>query len=139
MPRVVALVNALGMVDLADHAVLHPFGVLLKVAPGALLKADLHPPFVGADRQPHFLPHFDAVRQRFLAVGVLARLAGFDQYGPMPMIRRGDQDGVYVLAVQHTPVVGHRVGVALGLLAQLWPPPFLRAAWLHVAPPPPPP
>ena len=50
----------------------------------------------------HHGPAFlDAVRQRLLAVDVLAGLAGQDGRNPVPVVGRGDHDRVDVFAVEH--------------------------------------
>ena len=56
-------------------------------------------------------------RQRLLAVDVLLGLAGGHEVQGVPVVGRGDDDGVEVLAVEQLAEVGVGIGLAAGLLA----------------------
>ena len=56
-------------------------------------------------RLDHLAAFGDRQRQRLLAVHVLARLAGVDRHQRVPVVGRGDDDGVDVLAVEQLAVV----------------------------------
>ena len=87
-------------VDLADQALAHLLHAFLHRFRRADLAALLHHAVVLARRR-HNLPGFeDVVRARLLHVNVLARLAGPDGLQCMPVVGRGDGDGVDGLVVQ---------------------------------------
>ena len=56
----------------------------------------------------------DPVRQRLLAIDVLAGLAGEDGRDRVPVVGRGDDDGVDVLAVEHLAEVARRRRASAG-------------------------
>ena len=66
----------------------------------------LHDALVLAGRLDHLPAFEDVVGSRFLDVHVLAGLAGPDRHQRVPVIGRGDHDGVDVLAVQELAHVG---------------------------------
>ena len=73
--------------------------------------AGLEDAFILADRLGHHSPFADGVAERLLAVDVLARLAGVDAGQIVPMLGRGVDDDVHVLAIQELPIV--LIGIAL--------------------------
>ncbi len=70
----------------------------------------------------------DPVRQRLLAVDVLAGLAGQDGRDRVPVVGRGDHDGVDILAVEHLAEIV--VGLRLAVGRRLGPP---QMRLVHVA------
>ena len=73
-------------------------GVLLA---GSQLAAGLEHAIELADRLDHRRAFVDRQRQRLLAIHVLARLARLDRRDGVPMVGRGDEHGVDVLAGEH--------------------------------------
>ena len=67
----------------------------------AALGADLHDAVVPPGRIDHAPALEQVVRDRFLDVDVLARLAGPDRGQGVPVVRGGDGDGGDVLVLQH--------------------------------------
>ncbi len=76
----------------------------------ALLRPHLHDPAIAPGGSHHCLSLIDEEVKGLLAVDVLARLAGHDGGEGVPMVRRGDHDGVYVVAVQHVAEVPVDIG-----------------------------
>ncbi len=56
----------------------------------------------------HGSAFLDAVRQRLLAIDVLSGLARHDRGDSVPVVGRGDDDGVDILAIEHAPKVARR-------------------------------
>ena len=75
-----------------------------------LLGPNLADPLVLPCRLDHLAAFGDGEAHRFLAVNVLARLAGVDERQRMPMVRRGDDHRVDLFQVEHLAVVGEGVG-----------------------------
>ena len=67
----------------------------------SLLRADLHDSLVLPGRVHHRSPFDDVVRQRLFGVHVLAGGAGGNEDVGMPVVRRADDDGVDVFAVDN--------------------------------------
>ena len=82
----------------------------LEVMPAALLEADLHDAVVPPGRVDHPQRRLDPVRDGLLDVHVLAGRAGIDGHRAVPVVRRRDEHGVDVLAVEDPPVVLVRLG-----------------------------
>ena len=115
--------EAAGDLDLAEVAGAHPSrapraDALVRAA----LRAGLDDAVVFARRLDHLAAFPDVVRDRLLDVDVLARLAGPDDDQRMPVVRRGDGDGVDVLVFEQLA----DIGVGLHRLAFVGEP--LRAA-----------
>ena len=86
---------------------------------GPLLAAGLEDALVLARRVDAPLALGERERERLLAVDVLARLARLDRRDRVPVLRRGDADGVDVLARDQLAEVGVRVAaLVVGLLAE---------------------
>src|SRR5262249_8986938 len=83
--------------DLADAAAAHQLAGGAELVAGALLAAGLEDAVVLAGRLDHGAGLADGQRQRLLAVDVLAGLARLDSRDGVPVVRRGDDDGVDVL------------------------------------------
>ena len=92
-------------VDLADAAVLHELDRLAHGGPAAVHRAGLHDLVVGARGVRHQAAFQDGVRGRLLDVDVLAGLERPDGGERVPVVRRGDDDGVDVLVVEHAPEI----------------------------------
>src|SRR5262245_5796616 len=69
---------------------------------GALLRADLDHAFVLARRLNHLAPFVYGAGDGLLDVNVLARLTGHHGLQRMPVVGRGDDHRVNVLAVEHS-------------------------------------
>src|SRR5262249_19430986 len=94
-------------------------GDLAVVLGGTVLGADLHDPLVLPRRLHNGAALADVVRQRLLYVDVLARLAGQDRGNGVPVVRRGDDHRVHVLAVEHLAEVAVRLAARAGPLPGL--------------------
>ena len=138
----VVVVPDLHLGDLAQAARLDHLGGLLIVGPAPLLGADLHDAVVLAGGLDRGRPSPIEVRQRFLDVDVLARLAGVDRAQAVPVVVGGHDHRVDVLVVQQLPVVAvGGDGVVAGRLHALAEPLLIqiadgddpRARALHVA------
>jgi hypothetical protein len=108
-----------GVVDGAELPAPHQFGALYKLLPVPLLEPDLRDPLVAGDGVDHLPAHLDLVGQRLLAIDVLAGRAGIDEHGAVPVVRRGDQDRVDILALEQLPVVHEGDDVAADLFGDL--------------------
>ena len=66
-------------------------------------------------------PSSDLERERLLDVDVFARVQRVDADGRVPVIGRGDQDGIHLLHLEHLAVIGEvsRVGADLLRLIDL--------------------
>ena len=84
---------------------------------GALLAAALEDALVLLDRVAHGPALGDGQRQRLLAIDVLAGLRRQDDGHGVPVVRRADQDGVDVLAIEQFAEIDE--GVAALVLARL--------------------
>ncbi len=107
-PRLVA--QAARHVDLAQAAVVDELNRLPHGRTAAVHGPDLDDAVVvrgGLDHPPPF-PH--RVRRRLLDVDVLARLQRPDGRQRVPVVRRGDDDGVDVLVVHHAAQILHEPG-----------------------------
>ena len=79
------------------------------ILPAPALRAQLDYSVVFARRLDH-LPAFpDAVRDRFLDIDVLAGLACQDGAERVPMVGRGDNDGVHIIVVEHPAEILHKL------------------------------
>ncbi len=94
----VAVPGQMNFVDISQLAGAHDFSGLLELRHAALLRADLHDALMLVLRIDDRFSFGQIVRQRFFDVHVLARGAGVDRHGHVPVIRRGDEHGVDVLA-----------------------------------------
>ena len=109
--------GAEGVLDFAELAALHEGDGLFEARAGARLRAALHDAVVLAGGLDH-LPAFpDVVRHGLLDVDVLAGLGRGDRDQRVHVIRRGDRDGVDVLALEHLA----EVGVSVELVTECFP------------------
>ena len=117
--------------DLAEVALPHEIQRFRVAVRSARAVGALHDALVLAGRLDHLPAFEDVVGSRFLDVYVLAGLAGPDRHQRVPVIGRGDHDGVDVLAVQELAHVGVRGNLLVTLLETL----HLRAevGVVHVA------
>ena len=76
----------------------------------AALEADLHDPVAFLDGRHHGLSFANVVRDRFLAVDILALVQRGDQLQGMPMGRRADDDRIERFEVEQIFVVLERLG-----------------------------
>ena len=103
--------------DLAELSRADDLDGLLEVGRRALLGADGHDLVGLAGGAEHRLAFGDVVRDRLLDVDVLAGQHGLDRGQGVPVVGRGDDHRVQVLAVEHRPIVAGRVrGVAFVFL-----------------------
>ena len=72
----------------------HQFGSLLEIAAGALHGAGLHHALVFARGLHHLLALFDVGAGGLFHLDIFACLAGFDGHVGVPVVGRGDADGV---------------------------------------------
>ena len=79
--------------------------------PAAIHRADLHDLPVPRRRFHHLSPFPHGVRRGLLDVDVLSGLQGPDGGERMPVIGRGDDDGVDVLVVHHAPQILDEAGL----------------------------
>ena len=103
--------------DLADVPGGQQFHHFLEVRAAAPLRAHLHHALVAPRGGGHPAALLDEQRHGLFDVDVLARGAGHDGLQGVPVIRRGDDDGVDAHVVQHLPEVGVAFGrgAAIGL------------------------
>ena len=84
--------------------------------PGAVVARGLRPDLQHLAESVHGVAQLDrlldGVRHRLLDVHVLARGHGVDGDLRVPMVRRGDQHGVDVVAIQEVPIIERAVGAA---------------------------
>ena len=73
-----------------------------------LLRPHLDDAVVAAGGVDHHAPFADRQRERLLDVDVLAGLARHDGRDRVPVIGGADDDGVDVLAIEHTPEIARR-------------------------------
>jgi hypothetical protein len=81
----------------------------------ALLQADLRHSIIGLDGLDDVVPLFDGEGQRLFDVDVLARVERVDRHPRMPVVGRGDQDGVDVFRSEQRVVIGEGLCLAPGL------------------------
>jgi hypothetical protein len=93
-------------VKLADAAFVQELDRRLDSRVAAALQADGDDAVVFARGLDHLAPFPDGVRRGLLDVNILACLAGPDRGERVPVIGRGDGDGVHRLIVEHTAQVG---------------------------------
>ncbi len=86
--------------DRADHAVAHQLARGAKFTHRTLHRADLKNSFVRAHGAHHRAALVDGVRHRFFAVNILARIRRRDRGERVPVVGRGDDHSVNVLARQ---------------------------------------
>ncbi len=98
-------------VDLAQAAVADPLARLAAAADGAILGTHLDNPAITSRRLDHLPALVDRPAERLLAIDVLARLAGQHGDGGVPVVGRGHEHGVDVLAVEDAAKI--LVGIAL--------------------------
>ena len=101
--------------DFAELAVENVLLCVLNVQCAAALHADLHDAVVFASRFDRFAAFPDAVRKRLLDVYIFAGHAAEHGERAVPVVRRGDHDGVDRLVVEHVAIIGH----SLRLVARL--------------------
>ena len=110
----------LGMRHRADHAVAHQFAGGAKFAHGTLHAADLENSIVGAHGLHHRPAFQHGMRHGFLAVNILAGPGRRNGHERVPMIRRGDDDGINILPRQQIAEilvgVAAFVGAGIGVL-----------------------
>ena len=93
--------QAASHIHLADAALLDEFDGFAHDRPAAVHRADLDDLVVASRGLDHPAPLGDRVRGRLLDVHVLARLERPDGGERVPVIRRGDDDAVDVLVIEH--------------------------------------
>ena len=86
--------------DLAQCPGVHRLGKLRVHPRRPAVNADLDDPVVLPRRLDHRPALDDRHRQRLLDVDVLARVAGGDHLDGVPVVGRGDHDGVDILAIE---------------------------------------
>ena len=94
----------------ADDAVTHQFAGRAKFAHGPLHAANLENSIIGAGGLHHRPAFQHGMRHGFLAINILARPGRRDGHERMPMIRRGNDDGINILPRQQIAEI--LVGVA---------------------------
>ena len=103
---------------------------------GGPLMANLHHPLVAGVlvRRAHLLGMLHRERHRLFLVDMLARVQRGSEALRVQVLRRGDQDGVDVLVLQHAVVVQVRLGIGSDLPGLFQPPrvDIGRANALHV-------
>ena len=82
----------------------------------APLRTHLHDALVALGRLEHGAAFVNGLGQRLLDIDVLAGLAGEDGRQGVPVVGRGDEHHVHVLAVEDAAEVLHRVGLLAALL-----------------------
>src|ERR1019366_1649268 len=92
-------------VDVADQAFAHLPHAVLQRRRGAALAALLHHPVILARRRHNLFGLEDIVRARLLDVDILAGAAGVDGHQGVPVIGRGDGDGVDRLVFEELAIV----------------------------------
>ena len=102
----VAEVVRLDRDDLSELAVADELPGTFEVGPGAVLGADLDNALVLLGGFDHPAALLDEEAEGFLDVDVLAGGAGEHGHQPVPMVGRGDDDGVDVFVVEHLAEVG---------------------------------
>src|SRR5262249_46351657 len=107
---------ALGDQQLAVLARLHGRDLAGPAGAAALLRAVLHDALVLPGRLDAAAAFDHVVAQRLLDVDVLAGLAGPDGHQRMPVVRRGDGEGVQLLVVEGLPDVPHALRCPAPLL-----------------------
>ena len=99
-------VPGLGDEHVADGAAVQEFHRALDVLGAAALRADLDDAVVAARRFDHQPAFADVVGARFFDIDMLAGFAGEDGGRAVPVVGRGDHDGVDRLVLEHAPHVG---------------------------------
>ena len=115
-------------VHAADFAGLHHLLRRAIVRRRSMLRAVLHDAIVAAGRVDDRPPFGDGMRQRLFDVDVLAGGAGEHGRRGMPMVRRGDQYGVDVVAIERAAKIAIRRALAARPIARA-----TRVAVVHVA------
>ena len=105
--------------DLAEVPLAHVVQRLRVAVRSARAVGALHDAVVLAGRLDHLPAFEDVVGGRLLHVHVLAGLAGPDRHQRVPVIGRGDHDGVDVLALQELAHVGVGRDLLVALLETL--------------------
>ena len=101
-------------IDLADAAVLHELDRVAHGRPAAVHRADLDDLAETRLRLDHLAAFPDRVRRRLLDVDVLAGLERPDGRERVPVIRRGDDDGVDLLVFEDAAHVLDESGLVVG-------------------------
>jgi hypothetical protein len=83
--------------DAPEATPLNELDGIAKVAPAALLHAALKYLLAGADRTGEGGAFFQGVRDRFFKINIFAGCQGVDRHAHMPVVGRGDKDGVDLL------------------------------------------
>ena len=110
--------------DVADSAAFVEFVCLRTQNRTDPLRADLHDSIVFVRRLDHCETVGHIVRHRFLAINVLAGIAGVHHNPPVPVVRNRGHNAVDVLAVEQFLVMprGRKAGVARQFFGQRMPP-----------------
>src|SRR5439155_11654207 len=101
--RDVAKVIDLDRDEFADPSGADQLARPLIVRAGPLLRADLHHAFVAPRDLDHPTTFAHEQRQRLLHIYVLTRGAGHHRHQRMPVIRRGDNDGIDIFVFKQFP------------------------------------
>src|SRR5262245_44232289 len=101
----VAMIGPLAHYQLADHPVLDGLAGLPPLVAGGRLRADLHDAVRGLCRLIKPLGLLDGASHGLFAINVLAGLHRLDGDRRVPVVRRGDDHGVDVLAGDHFAVI----------------------------------
>ena len=98
----------------------------------APLRPHLDDALVALGRLEHRAPFVNGLGERLLDIHILPGLAGEDGRQGVPMVGRGDEHHIHILAIEHAVEVLHRIGFpAALLLANL--DPFGDPRFVHVA------
>lgn len=104
--RAVAVPPRAGHGDLAQLAGVEVFALGLQIdLAGALLHTHLADPVVDARRLHNPWPFFNRQRQRLFHVDVFAGVQRVDGATAVPVVRRGDKNGIDVLGIEQFAVV----------------------------------
>jgi hypothetical protein len=107
---IVALPLHLGVIDGTESASLDPWLALLEMLPTALLQADLNDTPRCPDSLDGSRSGVNVIGEGLLAVDVLAGLGALDNHRGVPVVRRRDENGVNIFALQDTAVVDNGIG-----------------------------
>ena len=91
---VIGVIPDTDVADLAELAGLEEILDFAKVLGGAVLGADVDHPLVSSSGAEHGLAFTDVVGEGLFDVDILAGLAGEDRRDGVPVVRRGDVNGV---------------------------------------------
>ena len=92
--------------DPAETAIVDVLGCLLQALVGTVLRAGLHDPTILRRGLDDLAALPSTVRDGLLNVDILAGLAGPYRQQGMPVVRRRDDHGIHVLALQDPSRIG---------------------------------